>query len=61
MCMGGGGGGGGTITMPDTGAYDRMYDRQLEMMRATQSSELTGLQTQLQAQQREQHSDRGAR
>ena len=46
MCMGGGGGG-GTITMPDTGKYDRMYDRQLQMMQMAQSSELTGLQASL--------------
>ena len=54
MCMGGGGGGGGVITMPDTGAYDRMYDRQLQMMQATQSSELEGLQAQLLDTQRQQ-------
>jgi len=45
MCMGGGGGGGSTITMPDTGKYDRMYDRQLQMMQMAQSSELTDLQS----------------
>lgn len=56
MCMGGGGGGGGVITMPDTGAYDRMYDRQLQMMQATQSSELEGLQAQLLDTQRQQES-----
>ena len=44
MCMGGGGGG-STITMPDTGKYDRMYDRQLQMMQMAQSSELTELQS----------------
>jgi hypothetical protein len=54
--MGGGGGGGGVITMPDTGAYDRMYDRQLQMMQATQSSELEGLQAQLLDTQRQQES-----
>ena len=48
MCSGGGGGG-GVITMPDTGAYDRMADRQFEMMRMRQSSELTGYQSQLDA------------
>ena len=48
MCMGGGGGGGSTITMPDTGKYDRMYDRQLQMMQMAQSSELTDLQSGLQ-------------
>ena len=48
MCMGGGGGGGGgTITMPDTGAYDRMFDRQMQMMQMSQSSELTGYQSKL--------------
>lgn len=46
MCFGGGGGG-GTITMPDTGAYDAMYDRQLQMMQMAQSSELTGFQAEL--------------
>lgn len=48
MCMGGGGGGGGgTITMPDTGAYDRMFDRQLQMMQMSQSSALTTQQSKL--------------
>jgi len=49
MCMGGGGGGGGggTINMPDTGAYDRMFDRQLQMMQMSQSSALTTQQSQL--------------
>jgi hypothetical protein len=47
MCTGGGGGGGGVITMPDTGAYDRMYDRQLQMMQMAQSTELTGYQSKL--------------
>ena len=54
MCMGGGGGGGGVITMPDTGAYDRMADRQLRMMQMAQSSELTGLQQSLQSTFRDQ-------
>ena len=47
MCMGGGGGGGSVITMPDTGAYDRMYDRQLQMMQASQNSELNTYQAEL--------------
>tara|TARA_R110002012_G_scaffold284259_1_gene474975 strand:+ start:8220 stop:8636 length:417 start_codon:yes stop_codon:yes gene_type:complete len=47
MCMGGGGGGGGVITMPDTGAYDRMQERQIAMMQMAQSSELTGFQSEL--------------
>jgi len=47
MCMGGGSSKGSTITMPDTGAYDRQFDRRLEMMKMAQSSELTGLQSQL--------------
>lgn len=46
MCSGGGGGG-GVITMPDTGAYDRMYDRQVQMMQMAQSTELTGYQSRL--------------
>ena len=35
MCFGGGGGtvGGGTIYMPDTGAYDRQFDAQLDLMK----------------------------
>ena len=33
MCLGGGGGG-GTIMMPDTGAYDRMLDRQIAAMQS---------------------------
>lgn len=48
MCSGGGGGG-GVITMPDTGAYDRMYDRQLKMMEMAQSTEMTGYQSELDA------------
>ena len=52
MCFGGGGGG-GTITMPDTGAYDRQLDRQMEMMQMAQSTELTQFQTQLQSAQAE--------
>ena len=47
MCMGGGGGGGGVITMPDTGAYDRQFNRQLQAMQMAQSSELTSFQSQL--------------
>ena len=46
MCSGGGGGG-GVITMPDTGAYDRMYDQQVQMMQMAQSAELTGYQSRL--------------
>lgn len=46
MCSGGGGGG-GVITMPDTGAYDRMYDQQMQMMQMAQSTELTGYQSRL--------------
>ena len=53
MCFGGGGGG-GTITMPDTGAYDRMYDQQVKAMEMAQSTEMTAYQSQLQAAQREQ-------
>ena len=34
MCSGGGGG--ATITMPDTGAYDRMAQSQLDAMKAVQ-------------------------
>lgn len=48
MCMGGGGSQpASVITMPDTGAYDRQLDRQLQMMQMAQSSELTGYQSQL--------------
>ena len=47
MCFGGGGG--GTITMPDTGAYDRQFEQQLEMMKMAQSTALTGLQSDLQS------------
>lgn len=50
MCTGGGGGGSrSVISMPDTGAYDRMADRQFEMMRMSQSSELTAYQSELDA------------
>lgn len=54
MCFGGGGSSGGVITMPDTGAYDRMQDRQLAMMSMAQSSELTGYQSELEAATRSQ-------
>ena len=33
--------------MPDTGAYDRMYDRQLQMMQMSQNSGLNTLQAEL--------------
>ena len=49
MCSGGGGGSRSVISMPDTGAYDRMADRQFEMMQMSQSSELTGYQSELDA------------
>ena len=49
MCFGGGRSQPSVITMPDTGAYDRQYDRQLQLMQMAQSSKLTGLQSQLDA------------
>ena len=54
MCFGGGRSQPSVITMPDTGAYDRQYDRQLQLMQMSQSSQLTGLQSQLDASVREQ-------
>ena len=36
MCFGGGGGG-GTIYMPDTGAYDRQFEAQLDLMKMQQT------------------------
>ena len=33
--------------MPDTGSYDRMFDRQLQMMQMSQNSGLNSLQTEL--------------
>jgi hypothetical protein len=48
MCFGGGSSKGSTITMPDTGAYDRQFDRRLQMLQMSQSSELTGYQAELQ-------------
>jgi len=49
MCFGGGGGSSqpSVITMPDTGAYDRQYDRQLEMLKLSASTALTGKQSEL--------------
>ena len=48
MCFGGGGSQpASVITMPDTGSYDRMYDRQLQMMQMSQNSELNTYQSQL--------------
>jgi len=54
MCFGGGQSQPSVITMPDTGAYDRQFDRQLQLMQMSQSSQLTGLQSQLDASVREQ-------
>lgn len=39
MCFGGGGGG-AVITMPDTGAYDRMAQAQFDAMRSNQDGAL---------------------
>ena len=48
MCMGGGGSQpASVITMPDTGAYDRQFNQQLQMMQMAQSSEMTGYQSKL--------------
>lgn len=46
MCMGGGGGG-SVITMPDTRAYDRMAQMQLDAMKAAQSRFTDAKQQQL--------------
>ena len=54
MCFGGGRSQPSVITMPGTGAYDRQFDRQLQLMQMSQSSQLTGLQSQLDASVREQ-------
>lgn len=48
MCFGGGGGGApAVITMPDTSAYDRQADMQIELMRQQQSGDLMLKQMQL--------------
>lgn len=38
MCFGGGGGSPATIVMPDTGAYDRLAQMQMDAMRQAQDS-----------------------
>ena len=48
MCFGGGGGGSpAVITMPDTSAYDRQAEMQLELMRQQQQGELMVKQLEL--------------
>lgn len=48
MCFGGGGSSQpSVITMPDTGAYDRQYDRQLDMLKLSASTALTTKQSEL--------------
>jgi membrane protein involved in colicin uptake len=47
MCFGGGGGGGGTITMPDTGAYDRMAQSQISAMQSVQDNQIKIKQNEL--------------
>lgn len=53
MCMGGGGGG-GTITMPDTGAYDAMLSRQMEVMQSGYNGQMQLAQGRLDSALREQ-------
>ena len=53
MCFGGGGGG-GTITMPDTGAYDRMLDRQIAAMESERDGVVQLKQAELQTAQQAQ-------
>ena len=47
MCFGGGGGGGATITMPDTGAYDRMAQSQISAMQSVQDNAIKIKQNEL--------------
>ncbi len=54
MCMGGGGG--GTITMPDTGAYDKQLDRQIAAMQSEYDGQAQLAQGRLNAALREQTS-----
>ncbi len=56
MCMGGGGGGGGTITMPDTSAYDRMFDMQLMSMQSQYDGQMQQSQARLNSTLRDQQS-----
>ena len=53
MCFGGGGGA-GTITMPDTGAYDRMLDRQIAAMESQRDGQVKVMQAELQTAQQAQ-------
>ena len=46
MCFGGGGGG-GTIYMPDTGAYDRQFEAQLDLMKMQQTGAINSKQAEL--------------
>lgn len=45
MCFGGGGG--GTIYMPDTGAYDRQFEAQLDLMKMQQTGAINAKQAEL--------------
>lgn len=49
MCFGGGGGtvGGGTIYMPDTGAYDKQFDAQVDLMKMQQEGAIRDKQMEL--------------
>ena len=52
MCFGGGGG--GTITMPDTGAYDQMLNRQIAAMESERDGVVQLKQAELQTAQQAQ-------
>ena len=50
MCFGGGGTvGGGTINMPDTSAYDKQFDAQVELMKMQQQGVMGQKQRELDA------------
>ena len=49
MCFGGGGGtvGGGTIHMPDTSAFDKQFDAQVDLMKMQQEGAISAKQREL--------------
>ena len=49
MCFGGGSVGGGTIYQPDTSAYDKQFDAQLDLMKMQQTGAINAKQAELDA------------
>ena len=49
MCFGGGSVGGGTIYQPDTSAYDKQFEAQLDLMKMQQTGAINAKQAELDA------------